>query len=337
MTLRGLINAVFEASCLAWRWRRPVLAGAAIGSPSVRRRPTTVLSTASRARDSTSDALCRAQPLPRKLARFPLRARPAFPVVSSKPPVRSDQSAFHRRMLPVQAGSQATPGTGTRHRSHGFAAARRLPEPVRALVHPRFPRGGPEARPDASPRGPSSVRRLLQPKLTREHALRILRSLELVRPVTRALTLSGGVASLLAPGPKIRRESTRLQSRFLGPGTEDGFRLPSSSRRDCSRGELRPNPMVSDTPRRGIVRSAAGLADLIRRATRSRAGYESTRQARFRALDATPDSTRLRECRPNRSRAASRAPPRRGARSAAPEVPSVAVPPRSRCGVVHRL
>jgi hypothetical protein len=199
MTLRGLINAVFEASCLAWRWRRPVLAGAAIGSPSVRRRPTTVLSTASRARDSTSDALCRAQLLPRKLARFPLRARPAFPVVSSKPPVRSDQSAFHRRMLPVQAGSQATPGTGTRHRSHGFAAARRLPEPVRALVHPRFPRGGPEARPDASPRGPSSVRRLLQPKLTREHALRILRSLELVRPVARALTLSGGVASLLAP------------------------------------------------------------------------------------------------------------------------------------------
>ena len=61
MTLRGLANGAVEASCLAWRWRRPVLAGAAIDSPSERRRPTAVLSTASRARDSTSDALCRAQ------------------------------------------------------------------------------------------------------------------------------------------------------------------------------------------------------------------------------------------------------------------------------------
>lgn len=70
MTLRGLVNAVFEASCLAWRWRRPVLAGAAIDSPSERRRPTAVLSTASRARDSTSDALCRAQLLPRSMPGF---------------------------------------------------------------------------------------------------------------------------------------------------------------------------------------------------------------------------------------------------------------------------
>ena len=217
MTLRGLANGAVEASCLAWRWRRPVLAGAAIDSPSERRRPTTVLSTASRARDSTSDALCRAQLLPRKLARFPLRARPAFSVASSKPPVRSDQSAFHRRMLPC---GNPPPFSRLRRREAASGARSRL-------VHARFPRGCPEARPDASPRGPSSVRRLLQPKLTREHALRILRSLEVIRPVARALTLSGGVAPCLR---QVRRSSAsrRDSSRgFSGQGPRMAFASPA--------------------------------------------------------------------------------------------------------------
>lgn len=52
------------ASALARRWRRPVLAGAAIDSPSERRRPAAVFSTAGRARHLTSDALCRAPRLP---------------------------------------------------------------------------------------------------------------------------------------------------------------------------------------------------------------------------------------------------------------------------------
>jgi len=52
------------ASVLARRWRRPVLAGAAIDSPSERRRPAAVFSTACRARHLTSDALCRAPRLP---------------------------------------------------------------------------------------------------------------------------------------------------------------------------------------------------------------------------------------------------------------------------------
>lgn len=196
MTLRGLVNAVFEASCLAWRWRHPVLAGAAIDSPSERRRPTAVLSTASRARDPTSDALCRAQLLPRSMPGFHWEPDPI--------PPSSRQS---RRFLRIRAPSidecsvkePATVLTASPPRG-GF----RNPFAPGA---PGFP-DGPEARPDASPRGPGSVRRLLQPKMIREHALRILRSLGVIRTVARALTPPGGVASALPPGPKIRSEST---------------------------------------------------------------------------------------------------------------------------------
>jgi len=52
------------ASVLVRRWRHSVLAGAAIDSPSERRRPAAVLSTACRARHLTSGALCRAPRLP---------------------------------------------------------------------------------------------------------------------------------------------------------------------------------------------------------------------------------------------------------------------------------
>jgi hypothetical protein len=50
--------------------------------------------------------------------------------------------------------------------------------------------------------------------------------------------------------------------------------------------------MVSDTPCRGFVMREAGLAVLTGLASESRAGYESTRQIRFRRPDATPDDTR---------------------------------------------
>lgn len=136
--------------------------------------------------------------------------------------------SFSRARCPVSTGSQ------TRfHRrlvkAAGFFESERLPSTNAPLPEPATvltaspPRGGfrnpfapgapgfpdgPEARPDASPRGPGSVRRLLQPKMIREHALRILRSLGVIRTVARALTPPGGVASALPPGPKIRSEST---------------------------------------------------------------------------------------------------------------------------------
>lgn len=84
-TLFGRLRSCYASGSRS-RWRRPVLAGAAIGSPSERRRPATVFSTASRARDTTSDALCRAR---RGLGAEALRlpgARFAAIEVSSKTP-----------------------------------------------------------------------------------------------------------------------------------------------------------------------------------------------------------------------------------------------------------
>ena len=135
MTLRGLANGAVEASCLAWRWRRPVLAGAAIDSPSERRRPAAVFSTVCRARDSTSDAPCRARLLPSKTARYPPGARPAFAGASSKPPASSDQSAFHRRMLSCES-----PPPFSRLRRREAASEARSPL-VRRPVSRALPRG----------------------------------------------------------------------------------------------------------------------------------------------------------------------------------------------------
>lgn len=162
--------------------------------------------------------------------------------------------SFSRARCPVSTGSQ------TRfHRrlvkAAGFFESERLPSTNAPLPEPATvltaspPRGGfrnpfapgapgfpdgPEARPDASPRGPGSVRRLLQPKMIREHALRILRSLGGIRAVARALTLQ--VVSR-PRSPQVRRSgaSRRDSSRgFSGQGPRIGFRLPSFSRRDCS-------------------------------------------------------------------------------------------------------
>jgi hypothetical protein len=196
MTLRGLVNAVSWASCLAWRWRRPVLAGAAIDSPSERRRPTAVLSTASRARDSTSDARCRAQLLPRSMPGFHWEPDPI--------PPSSRQS---RRFLRIRAPSiDECSVAGARHRSHGFAAARRLPEPVRSWC-PRFPRWA----------------QRLDPMRLRVGQAPFVDFCNQIDPRARAANppipgcgshgrprghAPGGVAPMLPPGPKIRSEST---------------------------------------------------------------------------------------------------------------------------------
>lgn len=103
-----------------------------------------------------------------------------------------------------------------------------------------------------------------------------------------------------------------------GSGAEMTFALASvlsSPRRDCARRELRPNPICSDTPCRGLEISPAREADPIVRAhpaTLPTCAGRIAPETRFRFAS---------------RRAASRTLPRRRMRSAAPEVPSVIEPP----------
>jgi len=90
-SLRG--SGAVELRSRARRWRRPVLAGAAIGSPSERRRPAAVFSTASRARDTTSDALCRAR---RASGRSPFARREPGPL----PPASRQRHRLDRTRAP---------------------------------------------------------------------------------------------------------------------------------------------------------------------------------------------------------------------------------------------
>jgi hypothetical protein len=102
-----------------------------------------------------------------------------------------------------------------------------------------------------------------------------------------------------------------------GQGPARG-RLPSmhgSSRRDRSRWELHPNPIGSDTSCRELVAPPAG----------GRRCQAITWMTSLRTRPACPASPR---CSP--SRVASHKPPRRGMRSAEPEVPSIGGPPRER-------
>jgi hypothetical protein len=107
------------------------------------------------------------------------------------------------------------------------------------------------------------------------------------------------------------------QPRRHGPGADSkafAF-VRGSSRRDRSRWELHPNPIGSDTSCREIVTPPAG----------DRRCQAITWMTSVRTRPACPASPR---CSP--SRVASRKPPRRGMRSAEPEVPSIGGPPRER-------
>jgi hypothetical protein len=116
------------------------------------------------------------------------------------------------------------------------------------------------------------------------------------------------VASLFRAKPV---EMSRARGRLSRLPRESG----GSSRRDRSRWELFPNPIGSDTPCRGLVATPAGVAVVVGSLV-ERPVDELARRARSR---------RARLCR-----AASRDPPRRGSRYAAPEVPSILGPPRER-------
>jgi hypothetical protein len=86
--------------------------------------------------------------------------------------------------------------------------------------------------------------------------------------------------------------------------------------------ELRPNPFGSDTSCRGSRRAQAGVACVAEDSFRFLLARARLASIRFR--DLRLPVIRFLAVAGSVDRAASRAPPRRGTRSAAPEVPSIA-------------
>jgi hypothetical protein len=205
-----------EASSLAWWWHRSVLADAAIGSPSKRCRPATVLSTASRARDSTSDALCRA----------PLRSG------QGSIPARS-QIRLRRRLVKDDdfVGPERLPSTSALLREPATVLTTSPPRagfrrPFAPRAPGRFPFQSRGARPFAFPLGPGAARRLLQPKQSASTRCGSFDPRPAPRRLPSCLRSGWGRASL-ATDQKTRNEPTQSQSRFHGPGAGVAFTFPA--------------------------------------------------------------------------------------------------------------
>jgi hypothetical protein len=130
---------------------------------------------------------------------------------------------------------------GTRHRSHDFAVASRLPALVRSSL-PKVALRSRGARPDAFPRGPSAARRLLQSK---QSASTCRRSSD---PWPRPeVALSDGSRWAAPPSPRIQRSVTKKRgpSRGFtgqGPGWLSPFRH-LSSRLLVTRALPQPDPL----------------------------------------------------------------------------------------------
>jgi len=115
--------------------------GASIECSSALHLPTAVFSTARRACDVASDALCRGpreptRPCGRTSSRKPPGAASAARLVKDAP-LRRHQDAFPRRVLsPLRERLAPPAGSSTaRHRAPGFAAVSRLRAPFRATEH----------------------------------------------------------------------------------------------------------------------------------------------------------------------------------------------------------
>jgi hypothetical protein len=93
-----------------------------------------------------------------------------------------------------------------------------------------------------------------------------------------------------------RSGSRRLQPRFHGPGA-GWLSPPCTSRRDCSRRELCPNPISSGTSCRDLVAPPAGEANVARHPCWTGVGYELTRRSRFRGARHDPPQGPLTRCR----------------------------------------
>jgi hypothetical protein len=142
--------------------------------------------------------------------------------------------------------------------------------------------------PDALERGPSAARRLLQSNNPRA------RLLDRLNPDQRPRKLPPGCASREAP-PMVLTRWRRSSSpeRACDPSEVRGdtsrgvtgqglaWLSPSSApRRDCSRRELCPNPIGSDTSCRDLVAPPAGEAGVAGHPCWTGVGYELTQRTR---------------------------------------------------------
>jgi len=260
-----------------------------------------------------------------------LRARPGLdqtpfgaprtesPASSSKGAASSAQSAFHRQVLP-RVRFRGARFVGARHQCLGFATE----DP--ASDAPSLPRCSrpewldPASRSSALHRGgvtgqTSPVDFCNQSRsastTVRPSEPRAPRSWSPTRAaVFRTVPFGSGTDCgwLCASARQPRRHGP-------GAGAKAFAFMHGSSRRDRSRWELHPNPIGSDTSCREIVTPPAG----------DRRCQAIAWMTSLRTRPACPASPR---CSP--SRVASRKPPRRGMRSAEPEVPSIGGPPHKR-------
>jgi hypothetical protein len=261
-----------------------------------------------------------------------LRARPGrdqtppgaprtdFPASSSKGAASSAQSAFHRQVLP-RVRFRGARFVGARHQCLGFATE----DP--ASDAPSLPRCSrpewldPVSRSSALHRGgvtgqtspvdfcnqSRSASTTVEPSEPRAP-----RSWSPTRAAvfrTAAFRQAGRIAGGCA------RAHANQDVTGQGPGSKAFAFMHGSSRRDRSRWELHPNLIGLDTSCREIVTPPAG----------DRRCQAIAWMTSLRTRPACPASPR---CSP--SRVASRKPPRRGMRSAEPEVPSIGGPPRER-------
>jgi hypothetical protein len=343
---------------------RSVLAGAAIGSPS---------GGAPLPRCFRPAAELASQPLTSSVA--PVGSSPVEACAPSFATRRGRQACFPRRLvkdadfhLPGRLPSTSAPSArfrlasaGTRHRSHDFAVAIRLPAPVRPSTGERL-----DPPPWAVGQAPlvdfcNQYNPRARP-LDRLNPVPHIQRAHLTSPTPCEASTArcnsrchGGPrhdpsAAETEPEPSlINRRGTRFPGGFApceATPTEVsrdrgrmGFRPSGALRRDCSRRKLRPDPIGSDTSCRELVTTLAGEAKTVRRTHELNACYEPTGRP---SLSRDPPRDPLARAAPPTTaafataagaRAASRDLPRRRPRSAAPEVPSIDVLPHSRAGL----
>jgi len=226
-------------------------------------------------------------------------ARAVPPALASTSAASSARGAFHRRVLPLR---------GARHPFASFAAARWASGPRSPLS---LARG--EARPEVRTpvvhlrraEGPRAARRLLQSKRPASTTERAARTLLTRREV--ALASSSSCRWRRHENGRFRSASPAWPTEVSWVRDRRCLRIARPPPRDDrSSSKLCPNPIASGTSCRSLVVTSAGGADAARRSD----------ERRLRARRRTPRKRAV------RTRAASRDPPRRGSRSAAPEVPS---------------
>jgi len=197
-------------------------------------------------------------PVAKRVRRSAARpARITFTVASSKAPASATQDAFHRR-VPRSTTPLARRGLGreTRHRSRDFAAPVRLP----ALLRPPLPEeegldqaaSARSSRPGALGHAPlvdfcNRKDPQARPSDLRNPAFESGRSAFAELPISRAGPARGCDTAQTVPFRRARAEDSRVRGR-CSSGFACAIPAPAPSRLDCSRRELRPNPIDSRTP-----------------------------------------------------------------------------------------